>query len=424
MLAITLGVAAVAALGSAVAVGASGEGSTATAATTRTVTVTKGVAESMVSGTGSLAPSKQIDLDFATSGTVTHVYVKVGEHVRKGQLLGRLDRTSADVALQAAQAQLDDAEQGLATAQGQSSTATANTGGGSATTSVPSAQAAVASAQLAVQQAEDAVAATGLRAPMAATVASVTGQVGDQVNGGSSNNSSQDSGASTAAGGQSSGSSSTSAPSTGFVTLAKLHTLTMDVELSESDIGSVKVGQSATVTVNALDGQQIAAHVSAIGVLPTSSTTTGSSGAVSYPATVVLDQSAPGVKAGMSATADIVTGRASGLVVPNQAVQGALVTVERNGVRTQQRVQTGVVGDSSTQILGGLKQGDTVVVTSASAIAGQNATGQAQGAGQGAGGRFGGAGGGFGGGLGGGGTGFRPGGAAGGSGFRPGGGTP
>jgi hypothetical protein len=48
----------VAALGSAVAVGTSGEGSTATAATTRTVPVTKGVAESMVSGTGSLAPSR------------------------------------------------------------------------------------------------------------------------------------------------------------------------------------------------------------------------------------------------------------------------------------------------------------------------------------------------------------------------------
>jgi hypothetical protein len=200
----------------------------------------------------------------------------------------------------------------------------------------------------------------------------------------------------------------------------------MDVSLSESDIGSVKVGQSVTVTVNALQGQEMAAHVSSIGVLPTSSTTSGSSGAVSYPVTVVLDQGASGVRSGMSATADIVTGRASGLVVPNQAVQGGMVTVDRNGVRTQQRVQTGVVGETSTQILSGLQQGDTVVVTSASAVAGQNAGSAAQGAGQGAGGRFGGGAGGFGGGGGFGGAagGARPGGGGGGAAFRPGGGGP
>jgi hypothetical protein len=166
----------------------------------------------------------------------------------------------------------------------------------------------------------------------------------------------------------------------------------------------------------------MAAHVSAIGVMPTSSTTSGSSGAVSYPVTVVLDQGASGVRTGMSATADIVTGRASGLVVPNQAVKAGMVTVERNGVRAQQRVQTGVVGDTSTQILSGLQQGDLVVVTSASAIAGQTAAGGAQGAGQGAAGRgIGGGGGGFGGA-----GGFRPGGGGvgGGGGFRPGGGAP
>jgi hypothetical protein len=201
----------------------------------------------------------------------------------------------------------------------------------------------------------------------------------------------------------------------------------MDVSLSESDIGSVKVGQSVTVTVNALQGQKMAAHVSSIGVLPTSSTSSGSSGAVSYPVTVVLDQGASGVRSGMSATADIVTGRASGLVVPNQAVQGGMVTVDRNGTRTQQRVQTGVVGDTSTQVLSGLQQGDTVVVTSPSAIAGRNATGAGQGAGAGAGpgagGRLGGPGGGGGGGFGGGGFGGGGGGfGGGGGGFRPGGG--
>jgi hypothetical protein len=180
------------------------------------------------------------------------------------------------------------------------------------------------------------------------------------------------------------GSSSSSA----FITLADLHRLTMDVSLSEADIGDVKVGQSATVTVNAADDVELAAHVASIGVLASSSSTstgtsTSGSGAVSYPVTVVLEQGAKGVRSGMSATADIVTARASGVVVPSQAVTGSTVTVLENGKRTTRRVQTGVVGDSSTEILSGLEAGETVVVTSRSAAAGAagstGTTGAAQG---------------------------------------------
>jgi hypothetical protein len=73
----------------------------------------------------------------------------------------------------------------------------------------------------------------------------------------------------------------------------------------------------------------------------------------------------------MSATADIVTAQASGLTVPNQALRGSTVTVERDGQRTTQRVATGVAGDSSTQIVSGLQAGDEVVVTSTTATVGR-----------------------------------------------------
>ena len=89
--------------------------------------------------------------------------------------------------------------------------------------------------------------------------------------------------------------------------LAQLSKLKMQVALSESDIGTVKVGQKATVTINAASGEQVAAHVSAISVL-SSSSSSGSS-AVSYPVTVLLDQTTEGVRTGMSATADIITAR-------------------------------------------------------------------------------------------------------------------
>jgi hypothetical protein len=185
----------------------------------------------------------------------------------------------------------------------------------------------------------------------------------------------------------------------------------LQVSLSESDINKVKVGQPATVTVNAASGEQVAGTVIDIGVLSSSSSSSGTASAVSYPVTIALTQTTTGLRAGMSATADIVTSQASGVVVPTQAVQGSTVTVVKNGKRSTQRVQTGVAGNSSTQIISGLAAGDQVVVTSPSAAAGANAAGGANGAGAGAGagarpgGGFGGGGGGFGGGGGGGGFG-------------------
>jgi hypothetical protein len=197
----------------------------------------------------------------------------------------------------------------------------------------------------------------------------------------------------------------------------------MEVALSESDIGKVEAGQKATVTINAASGEEVGAHVSSIGVL-SSTSSTGTSSAVSYPVVVTLDQNADGVRAGMSATADIITAQASGITVPNQALRGSTVTVDRNGKRSSQRVQTGVVGDSSTQVVSGLNVGDRVVITSTSAVAGSAAAGQAAGrtGAGGIGGGLGGAGGGFGGGGGGfGGGGGGLGGGAAGGGFRRGG---
>jgi hypothetical protein len=177
----------------------------------------------------------------------------------------------------------------------------------------------------------------------------------------------------------------------------------LEVSLSESDINDVKVGQQATVTVNAASGEEVAGKVVSIDVLSSSSSSTGASSAVSYPVTIALTQTTKGLRAGMSATAEIVTSQAEGVVVPTQALQGSSVTVVKNGERTTQRVQTGVAGDASTQVVSGLSAGDQVVVTSTSAAAGAAAsrsggTSSATQSGTGGTGRFGGGATGFGGG--------------------------
>lgn len=58
-------------------------------------TVTKGVLSSVVSATGQVAPTSQVDLKPKVNANVTGVYIKAGDRVRTGQVLFRLDATDA-----------------------------------------------------------------------------------------------------------------------------------------------------------------------------------------------------------------------------------------------------------------------------------------------------------------------------------------
>lgn len=171
-------------------------------------------------------------------------------------------------------------------------------------------------------------------------------------------------GGSTASGAGSLGSSSasSSSSSSSFAEIVNTGTMTMSVAFSESDISKVKVGQTATVTLDALTGVQLAAHVTAIATLGTTSNSL-----VSYTATLNLDQTDSRVKPGMSASASVITGQAQGVTLPNSAVSGtgslATVSVRRNGTKATTQVIVGLKGDSRTQIVSGLNAGDQVLVT-------------------------------------------------------------
>src|SRR4051812_8823009 len=78
----------------------------ASSAQERTVTVSRGIVQSTVSGSGNLEPANQLDLDFGTSGEITHIYVKEGDHVARDQLLATIDSSSAKVDLAQAKADL------------------------------------------------------------------------------------------------------------------------------------------------------------------------------------------------------------------------------------------------------------------------------------------------------------------------------
>jgi multidrug efflux pump subunit AcrA (membrane-fusion protein) len=73
---------------------------------TRTVKVARGPVTATVTGSGNIASASTETLAFGAAGTVTAVYVKVGERVAKGRAIARIDDTPAKIALDQAKAQL------------------------------------------------------------------------------------------------------------------------------------------------------------------------------------------------------------------------------------------------------------------------------------------------------------------------------
>jgi macrolide-specific efflux system membrane fusion protein len=115
----------------------------------RTVTFSRGVIQTVVSGSGNLEPAWQVDVDFATSAKITKVYVKGGAHVSKGELVAPLDNRSATVGVGKADADVvdaqdaQDAQDALTAAQEAAASATSTTAAasGAATTAIATASA-------------------------------------------------------------------------------------------------------------------------------------------------------------------------------------------------------------------------------------------------------------------------------------------
>jgi multidrug efflux pump subunit AcrA (membrane-fusion protein) len=155
------------------------------------------------------------------------------------------------------------------------------------------------------------------------------------------------------------------------IVLQNLDRMKVSVDLSEADVGEIKAGQPASITITALDSQKFAAHVTSIGLVSSTS-----NDVVTYPVTLVLDQDSSKLKPGMTASAAAVVAHANGVIaIPSSALQGNTVSVERNGKTVTQPVTTGLAGDDTTEIVSGLSVGDKVVIQTQSAITGGSGSG-------------------------------------------------
>jgi macrolide-specific efflux system membrane fusion protein len=306
-------------------------GQQAASSTARTATVAQGQVIATVTANGSVASATTMNANFVTAGNVTSIKVKLGDTVKKNQVLATVDATETAESLATAKENLTAAKEALSRAEDTGNEDT-----------IASAEKQVSSAKTAVTNAQRAQDGTTLKAPMACTIVSLTGSVG-----------SSSSGSSSGTGG--SGSSA-------FIQISDLTKLQVTASVPEADATRLKVGQAAAVTWNALTATRVDGTVASI-----SPTSTTSGGVVSYPIVVTLASVPEKAKLGQTVALKVTVAQVEDAIyVPAAAVKTAgglaTVTVVSNGVQTTRTVQIGLEGDTYTQITQGLTVGEQVVI--------------------------------------------------------------
>jgi HlyD family secretion protein len=215
-----------------------------------------------------------------------------------------------------------------------------------AATSLESARISLEDARLSLQSAEDALDSYTITSPISGTVIEKNYKAGDTLD----------------------------ATSTNYLAVIyDLSYLKFEMQVDETYIGSIQVGQSVTVTADALEGQSFTGTVSKVNI---NGTTAG--GVTSYPVTVIIDD--PGdLLPGMNVSADILVEQVAGaLVVPVEAVaRGNTVLIPGDGAIGKdgaidptklERVEVtlGRNDDAYIEVTGGLSEGDTIVIEQSS----------------------------------------------------------
>jgi HlyD family secretion protein len=193
-----------------------------------------------------------------------------------------------------------------------------------------------------------------------------------------------------------------------LLTIADMSVIEAEVEVDETDIPSVTVGQSARVTIDAVPDRTFRGRVTEIGNSPIQAAAQqgGQRQATTFKVVITLEEEVPNVRPGFTATAEIVTATRNDVTsVPIQSLtvremlfdaQGSMVRedpkdrrrgggvgtpvsasnepppghtrkeiegvfVLRDGKAVFTPVKIGVAGEQYFEVLDGLKAGDQVI---------------------------------------------------------------
>lgn len=335
--------------------------------------------QAKVTANGKVQAQKKVDISATIPGQVVHLAVKEGDRVKKGQFLLQLDPVSARAAavgsessMQALQRELDSSRATRDQARADFERAQRNHQGGiipdadleKARTALATAEAAalaterrVAQARAGLESAQDMLSKTTIRAPMDGTVTAKRIEEGEVAVIGVQNQ-----------------------PGTVLLTISDMSVVEAEMEVDEASIPSVKEGLEARVRVDAYPNQTFDGVVTEVGHSPIVKTT-GSNEAIKFKVKVQIKNPPEGIKPGLSVQADILTGfRAQALVIPIQAL--VVRDVERkpgekpapgapreeegvylfdSGKVGFQKLKSGLLGETSLEVVEGLKGGETII---------------------------------------------------------------
>ena len=266
----------------------------------RFATVTRGNLEATVSATGALSAVKTVQVGTQVSGQIAGLYADFNQHVKKGQLLARIDPTLQQQAVQDAQAGVARAQSQYALAKQEydrektlyDSKVITATEFGTAQSNYEVGKANLQSAQIALDKAKQNLAYTNIYAPIDGVIVQRSVDIGQTV------------------------AASLSAPQL-FLIANDLSQMQILANVDESDIGQIAVGQPVTFTVQAYPNRSFNGTVQQVRLQSTTQ-----DNVVNY--TVVITVSNPDGKLlpGMTATVQFLTGSAKNvLLVPNAALR-------------------------------------------------------------------------------------------------------
>jgi len=304
------------------------------------VSVVRGDLTVTVTGSGNIGVSDEAKLNFGSGGKIDRIFVKEGDRVNKGDTLARLDTGALELAL--TQAKVAVTQTMVAVGEAEYNLEQLKNVLHASYDRVKLAEAQVEAAESQLEAAEQAVAeaqkqldGATITAPFGGVVVSVGADEGDTVS-----------------------------VMTTVVHLIDPATMELSADVDEIDIPSVKLGQAAIVTLDALPDVQLESKVASISLM-----SSPAAGTVVYQVKVRFDAPPPvELRVGMSATADIIISKRSNvLLVPSRAVtqdsQGKpVVKVMVNGQMEERAVVTGISDGLQTEIVDGLKEGETVVI--------------------------------------------------------------
>jgi macrolide-specific efflux system membrane fusion protein len=304
---------------------------------------------STVLATGIIKPmvGAEVKVGSRISGVVKRLRANIGDYVKAGQIIAELDDTELQArfnqnlaASAKAQADLNYARSFFERTQSLRQKELVSTQeADQAETSLKSAEAQLKQAEANLEYAKVQVSYTIIFSPIAGVIASVSTQEGETV------------------------SASLAAPT--FVSIIDLRRLEVQVYVDETDIGKIRVGQQASFTVDTYPDTDFKGTVTAIypkAVIQDN--------VVNYIVTTeITDSQAKTLRPEMTTNVIIsLETRKNVLAVPTSAITrergDRYVTVIEGEKRIQRKVKVGWKDNGFTEIISGLKEGETILVAS------------------------------------------------------------